>query len=108
MLLFDSIFFLEDSTPEPTYASNDNIDVDEMPPACDRSTQMKKIADFVKDPLKEDVANETDVWKVKQFVLEKDIRYDCCIFRPTHVKLHLDWSKFKIYVSLETMILHCE
>ena len=62
MLLFDSIFFLaEDSTPEPTYASNDNIDVDEVPPACDRSTQMKKIADFVKDPLKEDVADEADV-----------------------------------------------
>ena len=62
MLLSNFIgFFTEDSKQEPDDPSNDNIDVDEVPSACNQSTQTENIVDLDKDPLKEDVANETDV-----------------------------------------------
>ena len=60
---FNFIFFLaEDSNLSDSL--NDNIDVDEVDEAgvaCDQSTQMENIVDLDKDPLKDDVPNETDV-----------------------------------------------
>ena len=40
------IFFPEDSEPEPDDPSNDNMDLNKVPSACDQSTQTEEVVDL--------------------------------------------------------------
>ena len=66
------IFFTEDSNTEPDDPSNDKMDTDKGPSACDQSTQTEEVVDLSKKPSEVEVTNEeavtnpsldeTDVW----------------------------------------------
>ena len=52
------IFFPEDSKPEPDDPSNDNMDTDKVPSACDQSIQTEEVVDLSAKPSEVDTTNE--------------------------------------------------
>ena len=53
-----SVSFPEDSKPEPGDPSNDNMDADKAPSACDQSTQTGEVVDLSKKSMEDEVTNE--------------------------------------------------
>ena len=56
------ILFTEDSKPEPDDPSNDNMDADKLPSACDQSTQTEEVEATNEEGLTNPLPDETDVW----------------------------------------------
>ena len=60
------VFFAEDSKPEPDDPSNDNMDADQGPSACNQSTQTEDVVDFSKKPLEVETTNGEELTNPSQ------------------------------------------
>ena len=55
------VYFTEDSEPELDNPSNDNMDLNKIPLACDQSTQTEEVVDLSKKPLEVDTTIEEEL-----------------------------------------------
>ena len=60
------IFFPEDSEPEPDDPSNDNMDLNKVPSACDQSTQTEEVVDLSSKPPEVDTTNGEELTNPSQ------------------------------------------
>ena len=60
------ILFSEDSEPEPDNPSNNIMDADKVPSACDQSTLTEEVVDLSKKPSEVDTTNGEELTNPSQ------------------------------------------
>ena len=60
------VYFTEDSEPELDNPSNDNMDLNKVPSACDQSTQTEEVVDLSSKPPEVDTTNGEELTNPSQ------------------------------------------
>ena len=61
-----NVFFTEDSKSKPDDPSNDIMETDKAPSACNQSTQTEEVVDLFKKPLEVDTTNGEELTNPSQ------------------------------------------